>query len=202
MLRTFLASAAVLACTGCGATSTVDRSADAADDATTSPTWQKKWRNPQQRPAGAQAPTITGTGYTFRVPKGWGLPPQPIPGFDPDSVAFNLRDQDSFADNINVLLSPVGPLTPSQVETDGRKELAAFGAKDVHVGSRTTIAGSKSAHLSATMSLNGTPYRVEQYAPTHDGQTYVVTFSFSAGGSIIARAALIDSILATWTWTS
>jgi hypothetical protein len=148
----------------------------------------------------ATGPTISGTGYTFAVPEDWGVP-DPVPGFDPDALAADLDDTDGFADNVNVILSPAGAVTADQVETAGVDELKNGGAKDVTVRDRVTIAGAESAHLAASLDTAGEEYAIEQFYATNDGQTYIVTFSFSPSVSQGERDDIADSILASWTWT-
>lgn len=147
--------------------------------------------------APATGEVITGTGYTFAVPEGWG-DPGPVEGFDPDSLAADLTDADGFTDNVNVILSPAGRITPDQVETDGLKELEGAGATDLTVEPRVTVAGSESAHLSGSLAAGATEYAVEQFYVSDADQTYVVTFSFSSDVSKDARDALSGAVLASW----
>lgn len=151
--------------------------------------------------APATGETITGTGYTFQVPEGWGEPEQEIEGFDPDAFAADLDDADGFSDNVNVILSPAGEVTPEQVETLGVEELEGVGATDVEIGDRITVGGSESAHLSAALASEGTEYVVDQFYVTADGQTYVVTFSFSPTVSVADRDEVASSVLASWAWS-
>ena len=58
------------------------------------------------------------------------------------------------------------------------------------------------AHVTATGSVNDADYRVEQFYPTTDGQTYVVSFSFSTSVSAADRAAVADTVLSSWAWTA
>ncbi|MBT2475454.1 hypothetical protein J7E68_12955 [Microbacterium sp. ISL-103] len=148
----------------------------------------------------AAGETISGDGYTYVVPEGWAVPEQSVAGFDPDTLAANLQDTDGFADNVNVLKSPAGVVTPDVVESAGVKELESVGATDITVNDRVTIAGSESAHLSAALSSEGTDYGVEQYYVSTDDQTYIVTFSFSDSVSAADRVGVAESILVTWTW--
>lgn len=174
---------AVLGLAGCSATSPVD--ADPTEPGV----------------AAATGETIAGTGYTFTVPEGWGEPEQEIEGFDPDAFAADLDDADGFSDNVNVILSPAGEVTPEQVETLGVQELESVGATDVEVGPRVTVGGSESAHLSAALASEGTEYVVDQFYVTEDGQTYVVTFSFSSTVSDAGRDEIARSVLASWSWS-
>ena len=147
----------------------------------------------------ATGDTITGTGYTFNAPEGWSVPPSLPSGVD--TVAADLADADGFTDNVNVLLSPAGEVTPDQVESAGAAELEGVGATNIVVRPRVTVAGSESAHLSAELSQSGATYLFDQYYATNAGQTYVITFSFSDTESQGDREALAESVLASWTWS-
>ena len=142
---------------------------------------------------------IEGDGYSYQVPEGWDVP-ESSGGFDPDTLAADLTDTDGFSDNVNVLLSPAGEISPDQVEELGVPELENAGATDVAVQPRVSIAGSESAHITAKFTSEGVLYWVEQYYPTNAGQTYVVTFSFSETLGADDRVAVSESILASWQW--
>jgi hypothetical protein len=192
MIRALLAVAAVLAGAGCaGSPSTESTSSASGSTKATS-------REPT---SAAKGERISGTGYIYRVPKGWGRPPQDPPGFDLDSLAVNLRDNDGFTDNVNVLLSPVGVMTPERAEDAAENELTAAGAKDISVNDRITVAGSETAHLTAVGSINDRGYRIEQFYPTDNDQTFIVTFSFSTSVTVGDRAKVTDPLLASWAWT-
>ncbi len=150
--------------------------------------------------APATGETMTGDGYSYRVPEGWEYPEGGVPGFSPDTLAVDLTDADGFADNVNVIISPAGAITPEQVETLGVEELEQSGAVGVEVMPRVTVGGSESAHLQASLSSNGTAYWIEQYYATNGDQTYVITFSFSDTVASADRDAVAGSVLASWTW--
>lgn len=150
--------------------------------------------------APATGDTLTGDGYSYRVPEDWGAPPGPVPGFDPDSLAADLDDTDGFADNLNVILAPGPAVGADDIERVGVRELEGAGATDVAVEDRLAIAGEESAHLSAMLASNGSTYRIDQFYPSHDGQTYVITFSFSQDLPGDERDEVIGSILASWEW--
>ena len=154
---------------------------------------------PTSDAAPATGELITGDGYSYNVPDGWGLPQQDGASGS-DTIALDLTDDDGFSDNVNVLLSPAGELTSDQVEQAGPPELENSGASDVEVRPRVGVAGEESAHLTGLFTSNGVSYLIDQYYPTHDGQTYVVTFSFSETVSQADREDLAESVLARWTW--
>jgi len=152
-------------------------------------------------PPASSGTTISGTGYSYEAPEDWGPSPQDVPGFDPDSYVVDLQDRDGFTDNVNVILSPAGEITPQQAEAAAEEELPAGGFTEVVVHDRVTVAGSESAHVTAAGSINDTDYTVEQFYPSAAGQTFVVTFSFSSSVPAGDRAEVTDAVLASWAWT-
>jgi hypothetical protein len=150
--------------------------------------------------APATGPTITGNGYSFSAPEGWGHPETTATPANVDTFAGDLQDTDGFVDNINVLLSPAGEVTPDQIESLGVKELEDVGAENVKAQPRITVAGSESAHLSALFTSGSVKYQIEQYYASHNGQTYIVTFSFSESVAESARDDIASSVLSTWLW--
>ncbi|KQQ05590.1 hypothetical protein ASG06_03210 [Rathayibacter sp. Leaf185] len=150
--------------------------------------------------AAAAGVQVTGDGYSYSVPEGWDIPDTDPSTIGADTLAADLTDTDGFSDNVNVVLSPSGAVTPDQVETAGKDELTGAGATDVEVQDRVQVAGTESAHLSAALTSQGASYSIEQYYLTQDDQTYVVTFSFSPTVDDDAREDLSESILASWTW--
>jgi predicted small secreted protein len=151
--------------------------------------------------APATGEAVTGDGYEYSLPDGWTTTDDPSLVGQADTLAYDATDTDDFSDNINVLLSPAGEVTPDQVETQGLQEFTNGGSTDVAVDERLMIAGSEAAHLSGPLSAGGASYFLEQYYPSHDGQTYVVTFSFSDTLSDADRDAVTDAVLASWTWS-
>jgi hypothetical protein len=149
----------------------------------------------------ATGKTVTGNGYSYAAPDGWTVPDGVAKPAGVDTFVADVADKDGFADNMNVLLSPAGQVSSEQVETQGVQELKDAGASDVKVGSRSTIAGSESAHLSAVFPSGEKEYLIDQYYLTHSAQTYIVTFSFSSTVSQADRETLAKSVLATWNWS-
>lgn len=124
-----------------------------------------------------------------------------VPGFDFDSAAYDTRDHDGFADNVNVIASPGGRLTMQQVKEMARRELAMVGARHVKVARfPNDVDGTSAAHVSATMSVNGNEYVIEQFYPSSSQRTFVVTFSFSPQVSSRQRTKVAGATLASWSW--
>lgn len=144
--------------------------------------------------------TITGSGYSFTAPGEWAVPADESLYEGADSFAADLEDADGFADNVNVVLSPAGEITPEQVETQGVAELEGAGATEVEKLDRVTIAGTESAHLSALLTASGVSYRIDQFYVVNDGQTFIVTFSFSETVPADEREPITDTVLSSWQW--
>ncbi len=196
-----LALSAVLLLAGCGmSVAEREETSPGAAESSASPS-----SAPSSAPTSDAAPAagerVSGTGYSFTVPEGWGVPSADLVPAQADVFAVDLTDvEDGFSDNVNVLLSPAGAITPEQVESLGTAELEANGATEVAIGERITVAGSESAHLSAMLEQQGVQYAIEQYYATDAGQTHVVTFSFSPSVEGAQRAEIAESVLATWSW--
>lgn len=196
MPRTFaraaVMAAAVLACAACS------EGSPGSSDAGARPAQSSEPAKPSATPA--DGPRLEGAGYAYRVPKDWGPSDQEIPGFDPDTFALDLDDDDGFTDNVNVLLAPGGAMSAEQAEVGAKDELTSAGATGVAVQDRVDVGGREAAHVSAGMSLNDNDYQVEQFYAATDDETFVVTFSFSKDVSDSERAEVTGSVLASWSW--
>ncbi|WP_213816710.1 hypothetical protein [Glaciihabitans sp. dw_435] len=148
----------------------------------------------------AAGDVITGTGYSYAVPKGWGKHDSAAAA-GTDSIAIDLAPTGNFANNVNVVLSPAGAVTPAQVEAAAGSELTSSGATGVAVLDRVTVAGSESAHITATMTSSGVTYRIHQYYLSTDKQTYIVTFSYGTSVPDADAIGIAESVLASWKWS-
>ena len=149
----------------------------------------------------ADGPVIEGSGYSFRVPASWGPGPTDFAGLKVDSSAVNLRDNDSFQDNINVIFSPAGPMPPDEIESRGIAELELLDPELVEVRSRVEVAGEMVPHVTALLdSADGPKLRIDQFYITDRDDTHIVTFSFNANATAPERVALWSPVLATWEW--
>ncbi len=177
------------------AVSTAPSSAAASQPATTSAP------SASASSSGSTDGVVSGTGYRFPVPDGWGKPQGVDAPQGTDSFAAALDDADGFADNVNVIALPTGAVTPQAAEEQAPAGLKQIGATKVTVADRETVAGETAAHLSASLTSSGQKYRVDQFYVPHDGKTYVVTFSFSPGVSASDRSAVYSPSLAGWAWS-
>lgn len=152
----------------------------------------------------AEGKTIKGTGYTYQVPKGWDVPSADTPGTaQADSFAGDLTDKDGFTDNVNVILdNTVVGIDRAQLESSVEKVLTNAKATDIKIKDPVTIAGDESFHVGAAFQQSGVTYRTEQYAASHDGKGFIITFSFSDSVAEADRDARAAAILATWKWTA
>lgn len=185
---------------GCSTSSNDDSSPAAESSSSESPSSTPTSESNELDVAPAAGALITGDGYTYNVPEGWELQDKSIaPGTD--TAAADVTTTTDFANNVNVILSPAGALTPDQVESMAAKELEAAGATDVTVEPRIMFGGKESAHISAGMTASGATYRIHQYYGTNDDQTYIVTFSFGTDVADTEAVEISESILASWTWS-
>ncbi|MFG6501899.1 hypothetical protein [Microbacterium sp. P05] len=143
---------------------------------------------------------LDGDGYSYNVPEGWGIPEGTEIPTGVDTAAADVNDTDGFADNINVVINPEGDISPEDIETAAAQQLEGSGATEVEVGERTEIAGAETAQITALLESGGATYRIDQYYPNHDGQTYVVTLSFNETVSEADRDEIAQSVFATWEW--
>jgi len=141
---------------------------------------------------------ITGTGYSFNAPEGWG-----VPADAPSADAFVVApaDADGFYNTVNVLFGPTNGDSPDTVETMGTAYLESIGATDIQVRPRIAIAGTETVHFSAGRSSNGASYWSEQYIVATNGLDYTVTFVFNPAMPQADREALAESVFASWAWT-
>ncbi|MGO1318527.1 MAG: hypothetical protein ACTMIR_16080 [Cellulomonadaceae bacterium] len=153
--------AASLVLVGCSGESDPARSTSATSSDATPTSSDTATPGTEESTAADDPQTIAGTGYSYEVPDGWGDPEQDIPGFDFDTLAVDLGDDDGFADNLNVVLSQAGGLPLDTIEESAVTELETAGATDVTVLDRRTIAGEEALHLSSVMNQNGVDYQIE-----------------------------------------
>lgn len=186
-----LATAALLALAlaGCSSPAPTDASSEA-------PTTSTSQDSPDTSAAAGE--TISGDGYSYTVPEGWGVPADTTTPAGVDTFAADLQSTGAFAANINVVLSPAGEVSLEQAEQAAPGELESVGATDVQVLDRSSVSGTDAAHLSASVATGS--YLIDQYYFSHDGQTYIVTFSVADGTSEADRTAVADAVLATWQW--
>lgn len=192
MKRTLAALATLLVITACGSSDDSDSKKKEDADASS---------KSQESAAPATGTEIKGTGYTYRVPEGWGIPDQKPPAFDPDSFAVQKEDKDGFTDNVNVVASPIGKIEADQAEQAAKQELETVGATNISVNDRTEVAGNETPHVSAEIAQGSVEYATEQFFVGNGEKMFVVTFSFSRDLAKEDRAKVTGPLLASWTWT-
>lgn len=188
-----LVSTTVLA--GCGGSSGSDDAKPSSDPTSASAA-------PGSDVAAAAGDQLTGNGYSYRVPDGWGKPKAPVPGTEStDTFAADLTDDDGFSDNVNVIRQePAPPTTPDELEKVLPGQLESETITSVEVRSQIGVDGETAAHFALAQTLKGRKNVAEQYYVTHDGAIYVVTFSFSPDVPTGEREKTSESILASWKW--
>ncbi|MBD8607042.1 hypothetical protein IFT73_09265 [Aeromicrobium sp. CFBP 8757] len=150
--------------------------------------------------APATGDVISGTGFSFNAPEGWTDAKDVLPSAL--AVAANRSDADGFSDNINVIEDKtIVDVDRDDLEAAVKRVLEGVNAQDVTIKDPVDVAGEEAVTVAAVLEQNGTKYRTEQFAVSHDGKGYVVTFSFSDTVSEDDREDLTDSVLETWKWS-
>lgn len=183
----------VIAAAASCSTSTADIAEDAPD-----PTAAETTVAPAPPSTFPDGFTVTGDDYSFMTPDGWGTPDVDAPE-GVDRFALDLTDRDGFADNVNVVLSPLGEVPLVSAIPLAQREFEQMGM-EITVRDRLVVAGSEAGQLSGTFDEDGAQYVVEQFYVPHDGQTFIITFSFSSTVGRADREAFAESVLATWRW--
>lgn len=189
---------AAVALGGCG-----DGEADGGDETTSEPTSTPSetladtdWGTP------ATGPVVTGEGYAYRVPETWG----DVTGrakkvqASVDSAAAEKAATDGFADNISVgYQSP--DLTLEELESSMPTQLRSL-VENLEALPHVTIDGEEALHHRGPAASGGTKYFLEQFAALQDDRLAIITFSFGRSLPAKERDAVIDSVMASWKWTS
>ncbi|KQX73942.1 hypothetical protein [Aeromicrobium sp. Root472D3] len=150
--------------------------------------------------APATGDVISGTGFSFNAPEGWTDAKDVLPSAL--AVAANRSDADGFSDNINVIEDKtIVDVDRDDLEAAVKRVLEGVNAQDVTIKDPVDVSGEEAVTVAAVLEQNGTKYRTEQFAVSHDGKGYVVTFSFSDTVSEDDREDLTDSVLETWKWS-
>ncbi len=141
--------------------------------------------------------------FSFNAPEGWENPPGDLA---PQALVFaaDVSDSDGFADNVNVVaenqLASIDDLEDREAAAEAGLEGAD--AKEIEVGEPIELDGEPAVTITSLFNLNGNEYRTWQYAATHDGDGFVVTFSFSKDVSAADQQEIAESVAASWSWTS
>jgi hypothetical protein len=193
-----LAIVSTLTLAGCGGSD--GGSDDTADTDSSSATPTATTDAPDTDVDAAAGDTISGPGFSFKAPEGWSDAKDVLPSAL--AVAADRGDSDGFSDNINVIEdATIVGVGRDKLETAVKKVLEGVNAQDVTIKDPVDIDGEEAVTVAASLEQNGTKYRTEQFAVSHDGKGYVVTFSFSDTVSEDDRDALAASVLETWTWS-
>jgi hypothetical protein len=148
----------------------------------------------------ATGDTISGTGFSFNAPEGWTDAKEVLP--TALAVAANRGDSDGFSDNINVIEDKtIVDVDRDDLEKAVKRVLEGVNAQDVTIKDPVEVDGEEAVTVAASLEQNGTKYLTEQFAVSHDGKGYVVTFSFSDTVSEDDRDDLTESVLETWKWS-
>ncbi len=168
-----------------------------SDDKTDEPSPRSSASGLNAKPAGGD--TISTDDFTYTVPEDW----KESPNSSAITLAVDSKDPDGFADNINVIKDDtIVGLEGKKLADAVEQVLEDANATGIAVKDRVQVGGEDAVHVGAVFDLNGTRYRTELYAFTHDETGYVVTMSFSPDVATAERDKVSESILTTWEWES
>ena len=184
-----------VALAGCGGSSTTSSSA------TIGPSDAASTLAAPASAAPARGSRIKGTGYSFRVPKGWRDIGSTVSARGADTAAAAAAPVAGFTTNVNVVIVNQS-FTRAQVGEVTRRARAEVGADSASylVAAPTTVAGSVAGHLRGPHTYGKAKYWLEQYLISHDDHTYVASFSFSPKVAAGTRDQQIAAVLASWSW--
>ena len=164
---------------------------------------------PSSTAAPSTGKAMSGTGYGYKLPKGWeditSQLKQNQPGIDTGGRAKPATPP--FTANMNTLT------TPSKVTGDpSEDDLSALAsqikaevnslAPNIVTKSNVTIAGAPAVHQEGPANSSGTKFYLVQYFAIHEGNNYGLTFAFRKKDSAAEREKVIQPVLASWKWTN
>ncbi len=132
--------------------------------------------------------------FSMVIPEGW---EDISPDFEEMQLAVRSNEErHSFYDNFVVSTGPSVPDLRESAEQTGQ-ELA--GDEDFEMLEARTVDGEDAFGYVLTRELSGTEVAQTQWYVQHDDTLYVFTMSSSADG-VEEASAVMDEVLASWTW--
>jgi hypothetical protein len=189
-------AAAVLA--GCGGDDQRSDDPQAGDPstATADTVEETDWGKP------ATGPVISGDGYTYRAPQGWGDVTKGARSVQSmvDSAASEKAATGGFAENVTVGFQSSGA-SLDQLEEAVPARLGSM-VKDLETLPRVTIDGVESLHFRGPAVSAGTKYFLEQLDVVEDDRIAIIIFSFSRDLPARKRDVIVSTVMASWKWTA
>ena len=221
-MRKPLAAVAVAAllslCAACGGSDDIaddDPSTSPTTTTTTSPTAPPT--SPTTSAPTTSAPTsssptdddgdrLVGAGFSIAIPEEWEDITASLKEKNPQlDIAIGEKDATVFRTNFNVVTATATTATVEADAAELHKEAAAQLKTVTHATVAPLpdrdIAGDAAIGQTSKFEASGTSVTFVQYLCIHDGKAYPVTMTFATANAEKATATL-DTILATWQWTS
>lgn len=149
---------------------------------------------------------ITGEGYRYELPDGWTERTDDLKEFNEriTSGGSAAEATDGFTSNVNLIASPGMGTTFAgkpdalfaQVKSEDAKLVPDLARED-----DTELDGAEAVVATGTASTQGTEYNLTQVAAEHDGDLYLLSFSFAASAPDTDRQDAIDAVLDSWKWS-
>ena len=153
------------------------------------------------RPKGAEL--VTGSGYSFALPKGWVDLTRKMRRDQPslDVAVGSSVQTDGFASNLAVYVTQSGETGTDTIDDVADQILARVRerAPKFRILPHTEVGGLPAARLAGMYQpAKNQRYWLEQFVVVGQEQTTVISFSLAPTSSAKERAALIDSVLKSW----
>lgn len=196
----------VLVASGCGKD-------DAKTSAKTAPSASASQLLPSGDPSTSSAspatgPTLEGAGYTLNLPAGWSDITKAEQASEPkvDVAGRSGEKGKDYTPNLNVVTTyskVTGAPTRAKLNVlanQTRAEILPAVSKPatLQLGS---LDGSPAVHQEGSATYGQVPYYLVQYSTIRDAKNYVVTFTFPTGVNAKDRDAVIDPVLASFSFT-
>ena len=220
-MRKPLAAVAVAAllslCAACGGSDDDPSTSPTTTASTTSSTPTAPPSSPTTSAPTTSAPTsssptdddgdrLAGAGFSIAVPEEWENITASLKEKNPQlDIAIGEKDATVFRTNFNVVTASATTATVEADAAELHKEAAAQLKTVTHATVAPLpdrdIAGDAAIGQTSKFEASGTSVTFVQYLCIHDGKAYPVTMTFATANAEKATATL-DTILATWQWTS
>ncbi len=155
----------------------------------------------------ATGPALEGTGYTLKLPDGWSDITKAEQASEPKIDVAGRSDEKGkdYTSNLNVVTTDSKITgTPTRAELNvlanqTRAEILPAVAKPATL-QLASLGGSPAVHQEGSAVYGQVPYYLVQYSTIRDGKNYVVTFTFPTGVDSKDRDAVVDPVLASFSF--
>lgn len=146
--------------------------------------------------------TLSGSGYTLTLPKGWEDATEAFQKLQPqvDSGAKQTKDtSDGFNDNVNVITQASAEVPFDQLQSAIKSQLEGAGSTDIEFKENAQLDGKEALQVWSHTKGAEKAHTI-QFMAFNNGNMFVVTVSTNLADE--KAAALAQQILSGWKWAS